>query len=83
MSQPPLCIDLNGPLIAIDTLRECLRTVVREKPWLSPLLALYLLRGRAAFKACLAQIVELEPDGYPIDGKLLNSYSRSGHAGIG
>jgi phosphoserine phosphatase len=65
MSQPSLCVDLDGTLIAIDTLRECLRILVREKPWLSPLLPLYLLRGRAAFKDRLAQLVELEPGRLP------------------
>jgi len=65
MSQPPLCVDLDGTLIAIDTLKECLRILVREKPWLSPLLPLYLLRGRAAFKNRLAHLVELEPQRLP------------------
>jgi hypothetical protein len=33
---------LDGTLIAIDALRECLRIFIREKPWWSPLLPLYL-----------------------------------------
>jgi phosphoserine phosphatase len=65
MSQPPLCVDLDGTLIAIDTLRECIRLLVREKPWLSPLLPLHLLRGRAVFKDCLAQLVKFEPEQLP------------------
>jgi hypothetical protein len=40
MNQPPLCVDLDGTLVAIDTLKKCLNLLVREKPWLSPLLPL-------------------------------------------
>jgi phosphoserine phosphatase len=65
MSQPPLCVDLDGTLIAMDTLVECLRILVREKPWLSPLLPFYLLRGRAVFKDCLAQRVTFAPEQLP------------------
>jgi phosphoserine phosphatase len=65
MSQPPLCVDLDGTLITRDTLAECLRMLVCEKPWWSPLLPFYLLRGRAVFKDCLAQRVTFAPEQLP------------------
>lgn len=65
MNQPPLCVDLDGTLVAIDTLKKCLHLLVREKPWLSPLLPLYLMRSRATIKDRLAQLVELEPEQLP------------------
>jgi phosphoserine phosphatase len=60
MNQPPLCVDLDGTLVAIDTLKKCLHLLVRKKPWLSPLLPLYLMRGRAEFKDRLTQLVALD-----------------------
>jgi phosphoserine phosphatase len=71
MTQPPLCVDLDGTLIALDTLAECLRILIREKPWWSPLLPLYLLQGRAVFKDCLAQLVKFEPEQLPYRRQVL------------
>ena len=82
MSQTPLCVDLDGTLIAIDTLKECLRILVREKPNVGTLLLPYLFRGRAAFKNRLAHLVELSQNSYPTVGRSLSSYRRKEHEDV-
>lgn len=50
----PLCVDLDGTLLATDTLYESLLALARTRPgelWRVPS---WLLRGRAAFKRTLA-----------------------------
>jgi hypothetical protein len=56
---PPLVVDLDGTLITRGLLRECLSRLGRERPWWVPLLPVYLLRGREAFKDKVTQLVEI------------------------
>jgi phosphoserine phosphatase len=53
----PLCVDLDGTLIAGDTLVISGWLLVRRKPWLLPLLAVWLASGKAVLKARVAQAV--------------------------
>lgn len=53
----PLCVDLDGTLIAGDTLVISGWLLVRRKPWLVPLLPLWLLRGKAHLKERIARAV--------------------------
>jgi phosphoserine phosphatase len=45
-----LVVDLDGTLVATDTLIESLRVIGRQAPWLLLVLPVYVLRGRARFK---------------------------------
>jgi 4-hydroxybenzoate polyprenyltransferase/phosphoserine phosphatase len=58
--QNPLCVDLDGTLIATDSLWESLLVLLRQNFLLSFLLPLWLLKGRTYFKHQIAQRVTLE-----------------------
>ncbi len=58
--QNPLCVDLDGTLIKTDSLWESLLILLRQNIWLSFLLPLWLLKGKAYFKHQIAQQVTLE-----------------------
>jgi len=51
----PLVVDLDGTLINSDVLLESFLSALVRRPWLVFLLPLWLLRGKAALKAGLAQ----------------------------
>ncbi len=59
-SQLPLCVDLDGTLIAGDTTRTAVRLLVRQHRWQALLLLAWLLRGRAYLKQQLARRVQLD-----------------------
>lgn len=52
--EPPLCVDLDGTLIAGDTLLISLGLLARRQPWRIPIACARVVRGRAAFKAYIA-----------------------------
>lgn len=52
--EPPLCVDLDGTLIADDTLLVSLRMLARRQPWRLIPAARWVMGGRAAFKAYVA-----------------------------
>ena len=68
---PPLVVDLDGTLITRDLLRECLSRLGRARPWWVPLLPVYLVRGRAAFKAKVAHLVVIAPARLPYRRQVL------------
>ena len=61
----PLYVDLDGTLIAADSLIRCVGLLIRQRPWILPLLPLFLLRGRAAFKDHIARRVSFDPARLP------------------
>ncbi len=50
----PLCIDLDGTLVATDTLWESILLFLKEHPFSSPLLLVWFFLGRAEFKRRIA-----------------------------
>ncbi len=56
----PLCIDLDGTLVATDTLHESLLLGVKRKPSLAFRLPFWLVRGKAGFKRRLTAEVTLD-----------------------
>jgi phosphoserine phosphatase len=79
LAEPPLCFDLDGTLIAGDTLFISFAALARRKPWVLPLLPLSLLRGRAALKDFVARHVRLDPVALPWREPIL-SFLRAEHA---
>jgi phosphoserine phosphatase len=77
--EPPLCVDLDGTLIAGDTLILSCAALARRKPWMLAVLPFSLLRGRAALKDLVARHVELDPLGLPWREPIL-SFLRAEHA---
>ena len=69
-SLPPLCVDLDGTLVRTDTLVEgILGAVKRDFRNVFALIGA-LFRGRAAFKAAVAQRAELAMDLLPVHEEL-------------
>lgn len=62
---PPLCVDLDGTLIRTDTLWESVILLLRKKPLDAAFMPMWLLGGKAAFKAQVAARVTLSPGALP------------------
>lgn len=64
-SPRPLCVDLDGTLVATDTLLESLLVLVKRRPLYLLLLPWWLIRGRASFKQKVAEVAPLDVTGLP------------------
>lgn len=62
----PLCVDLDGTLLATDTLCEALLKLLQTQPFRVLVILFWLVRGRAAFKRRLFHHVALDPAILPI-----------------
>ena len=60
MNDKPLCVDLDGTLIATDSLWESVLILLRQNFWRCFLLPLWLLQSRAYFKHKIAQYITLD-----------------------
>lgn len=67
----PLVVDLDGTLIYSDLLWECLLLFLKKHPLQAWRLPLWLLQGKAAFKARLAAAIEVDPATLLYDQALL------------
>lgn len=61
----PLCVDLDGTLLATDVLWESLLILLKTKPLWLLLLPVWLLKGKAFLKRQIAQCVRLNPASLP------------------
>jgi 4-hydroxybenzoate polyprenyltransferase/phosphoserine phosphatase len=77
----PLCVDLDGTLVATDTLWESVVQLVRRNPLYLLALPLWLLRGRAAFKHAIASRHVLRPEGLPYRSEVLALIHKAREAG--
>jgi phosphoserine phosphatase len=68
----PLCVDLDGTLVATDTLHESLRHLVLRRPWLAPLAAMALVQGRSAFKQRVSELVQIDASRLPYRLRVLD-----------
>jgi 4-hydroxybenzoate polyprenyltransferase len=76
---PALCVDVDGTLVKSDTLLDAIFTLLRRSPIIALLSCLSLFRGKAAFKARIAQHVTLNPRTLPYNQPLLE-HLRAEHA---
>jgi 4-hydroxybenzoate polyprenyltransferase/phosphoserine phosphatase len=67
----PLCVDLDGTLVKSDTLVDSLLAMARQNPSLIFKLPAQLLKGKAAFKAFVAEQVSLDVVHLPYNEALL------------
>jgi phosphoserine phosphatase len=67
----PLVVDLDGTLIATDTLWECLVVLLRQRPWDVARSPLWLVGGRASFKRRVAERVSLDASTLPYREELI------------
>ncbi len=75
----PLCVDLDGTLVAADTLFECWFSLARTNPWLFLIAPFWLLRGKAHLKARLAKAASLNVRILPFHGEFVK-YLEAEHA---
>lgn len=68
----PLIVDLDGTLVATDTLHESLLEVAARKPLSLPGVLGALTRGRAPFKAAIGEAVGLDPGALPYRDAVLD-----------
>lgn len=69
--EPPLLVDLDGTLIAGDTLWESLLILIRRRPWAVLAAVGWLGHGRAGFKARVADAVAVEGADLPYRAEVL------------
>lgn len=67
----PLCVDFDGTLIKTDSLVECVLRMAKRFDADLLRAPLWLVRGRAYFKARVAQSVDLDPADLPYNYDLL------------
>jgi 4-hydroxybenzoate polyprenyltransferase len=60
-----LVVDLDGTLVATDTLLEGALSVIRQRPWYLPRLGVWLCQGRAVLKSEVAARSGLDPAKLP------------------
>ncbi|MFY1828860.1 UbiA family prenyltransferase [Myxococcus fulvus] len=66
-----LAVDLDGTLVRTDTLHENLLVLFKRAPWLVLLLPLWVLKGKAYFKAEVARRAALDASLLPYNEELL------------
>lgn len=75
----PLAVDLDGTLVATDTLFEAALSLVRQRPWSILLFWVWLTRGKAVLKSQIARQVTLHAESLPYRTELVKylQYERS------
>lgn len=67
----PLYVDLDGTLLATDTLWESILALTRSRPWMLARLPGWVLAGKAAFKRKLADLVIPDINTLPLRPEVL------------
>lgn len=80
-SPRPLCVDLDGTLIATDALWESFLLLLKSKPWLLFLVPLWYTRGKAQMKRKLVGIVSPDPAALPYRQEVLDYIAQAKSAG--
>jgi 4-hydroxybenzoate polyprenyltransferase/phosphoserine phosphatase len=68
----PLCVDLDGTLIRGDVLLESLMILIKRNPLYLFCIPMWLMRGKAGFKAAVAARVSLDPATLPYNRGLID-----------
>ena len=79
VGERPLCVDLDGTLLRIDTLHERLLALLLHQPWEAWRLPFWLLKGKAHFKCQLARRTHLAFATLPVSEEFLQ-FLRAEHA---
>ena len=75
-TQTPLCVDLDGTLIASDTLWESFLILLRQSPWCIFFVPLWLMRGKSYFKQQITERVSLDISSLPFREGVLSFLQR-------
>ena len=84
IAQPtrPVCVDVDGTLIAGDVLWESFATLARQRPLTALRVLLTLTRGRAHFKQCVAEHVTVDPTSLLYREELLEELRELNRRGV-
>jgi 4-hydroxybenzoate polyprenyltransferase len=77
----PLCVALDGGLVATRVSRERIALLFRQRPWLAFVLPFWLLGGRARLRRGLSDSVALDPTNLPYRSALLGDLALRRDAG--
>jgi 4-hydroxybenzoate polyprenyltransferase/phosphoserine phosphatase len=77
----PLCVDLDGTLVKSDTFVDSLMVLARRNPKALMQTPLWALKGKAAFKARVSEMVTLDAAHLPYNQPLLEWLRREKAAG--
>ncbi len=67
----PIAVDLDGTLFRTDLLFECVLRLVRQKPWLLPLIPFWLVRGKGYLKRRVFEGITLNYSLLPVNEPLV------------
>jgi len=70
-SSLPLCVDLDGTLLATDCLWESFVQGLKQNPFIVVLVPFWLIKGKAYLKSRLAQYADFEVDSLPENQRFL------------
>ena len=70
-AQRPLCVDLDGTLIATDALWESFLLLLKSRPWMLVLVPVWYLSGKAQMKRKLVALVRPDPVALPYRAEVL------------
>jgi 4-hydroxybenzoate polyprenyltransferase len=73
----PLCVDLDGTLVATDTIGESFLGLLKTAPWKLFALLAALMQGRAKLKRYLAQNALVDPAALPYRDEVLDEMRRA------
>jgi 4-hydroxybenzoate polyprenyltransferase len=77
----PLCVDLDGTLIRSDLLLESLMALIKRNPLYVFCIPLWLLRGKAGFKAAIAARATINPAALPYNQPFVDWLRAESEAG--
>ena len=81
VTDKPLCVDLDGTLVATDTLWEGVLRLVLRDPLMVFAVFRWMLAGKAALKQAVAEHSERDPSAWPVRLDLLELLQREKRAG--
>ena len=73
----PLCVDLDGTLVATDTMGESFLGLLKTAPWKLFALLAALMTGRPKFKRHLARTAPVDPGTLPYRDEVLDEIRRA------
>jgi 4-hydroxybenzoate polyprenyltransferase/phosphoserine phosphatase len=78
-TEPVLCVDLDGTLVATDLLHESFLSALRRSPWTAARCAGWLVEGRARLKQGLAERCAIDAAALPYRPEVIE-FLRAEHA---
>jgi 4-hydroxybenzoate polyprenyltransferase len=80
-TERPLCVDLDGTLLATDTMAEGFMGLLKSAPWKVPAALASLRSGRPKFKRYLAENAPVDPATLPYRPEVLDAIGEARAAG--